>query len=176
MNVTQLSPADISRLRQEGVDVIAAAVGRVPGVVYPILGGIETVYALVGAYEPQQRWCRLLSAVAWVESKGDDLAVSPTGALGPLQLTVSIYGDDSGYPAINPFRWEEALARAKVVIHGYWARASRGEGIDGLQPLLMALAAYKEGWRGALRPETRERGLAYAWKVVGFHEALGGKL
>lgn len=173
-DLAALTPEQVFHLRKQGVSVIAEAAGRTPGVVQPMPGGLPAVYAHIQRLVGENTWAELLAAVVYEESKGDQQAVSPTGALGPLQLTKYIYGPDSDGGLINPFRWRDSLNRAFLILEGYWSRAFvNGGRPEGASPLEFALAAYKEGWRGAWRPETQQRGKDYADRVMRHFRKLG---
>lgn len=153
MTVQDLSPRLVQQLRAQpnGIERLAAAAQRRPGVVNPLPGGLEAIRRQVGAQEPWWWWRDLLSAVAMVESRGDANAVSPTGALGPYQLTSWIYE----HPVvINPFRWDQATVRAATTLRDLYRRA-RGVAGPLEDPLAIALEAWKEGWRGRTASTTR---------------------
>jgi|SaaInlStandDraft_4_1057021.scaffolds.fasta_scaffold74024_2 hypothetical protein len=156
MDIQFLSPAEIYGLRKQGIRVVAEAAGSVPGVVHPVKGGIRTLHGALSTVIDVD-WLDVLAAVAWVETKGDAMAVSPTGALGLFQLTQPIWWETE--PALNPFDWRASSRRARDVLEGYFNRA---EGSSG-DPLGVALRAYKEGWVGAKRHPDR---------AATYHEAV----
>lgn len=160
------SPEHVLELRRQGISHIAHSVGRVPGEYVEPAGGISALHkrmlALGTTDDPELQ--KLLTAIAWQESHGDPLAVSSTGALGLMQLTQYLYSDTS--PAINPFRPEEAASRALEVLEAHFDRAfgrlERRETTE--DPVVRALMAYKEGWRGSFK--NPERGGQYAERVL----------
>jgi len=153
MSVSTLTPAEVIALRRQGVSAVARAAQRHPGGFHTLPGGVPVLSSLVGAYVRVPWWRALLTAICWVESKGDPQAVSTTGALGPMQLTSSLYYYTK--PSINPFQWGPALRRAVAVLQGLYQRAE-GVAEPGEDAIDIALAAWKEGWDGSQRPERQK--------------------
>lgn len=169
VNPLDLSGDQVLLLRSQGISTVARAVGRTPGAFVPSSGGIEALHEKILGVVPRD-WADLLTGIAWVESQGDVLAVSETGALGLMQLTKFVYGED---PAINPFRWKAAVQRSMLLMDRFLRRSSR-EGGAHHDPVISALMAYKEGWVGAQREGRRARGLAYAEEVIRAIESIDG--
>jgi soluble lytic murein transglycosylase-like protein len=91
----------------------------------------------------------LINAVIVHESKGMWNAVSPTGALGVMQLTKGNYYpidsktgklDESTFHAFNPFNPEKAILRGTQMLSGYLHQY--GTSSDGVNK---ALATYNQG-------------------------------
>ena len=164
-----LSGEQVLDLRRQGIAAVARVAGRTPGDFVPAPGGIEALHEEILGVAPRD-WADLLTGIAWVESQGDTLAVSETGALGLMQLTKFVYGEE---PAINPFRWKAAVQRSLLLMDRFLRRATR-EGGAHHDPVVSALMAYKEGWVGAQREGRRQRGLAYAEEVIRAVEVIDG--
>ncbi len=185
-SLASAAPAEVLQLRRQGVSSVAEAVGRRPGRARGLRSpreALQLVQALWPAGEPDAAyWLPTLAAVAWVESEGDTLAVSSTGALGLMQLTSFVWAPEAdprspnpGPRAINPFDPQAAMLRAHELLDQLLGRAARGDGPAGLDPELVMLGAYKEGWRGFTTDEARRRrGLDYARKVLAVRGELRG--